>query len=152
MALSVDWDNQESGRPGITHWVLIGFELFVAVGAVYVGVGLIAGNAIHITDEWLVGTPFNSWVAPGILLLIVVALPMTIAAVAEKRRLSWSYRASLLAGAAQIGWIIAQWLITQRFFFLQPAMIAAGGAVLLLAWVAYGQAKSIENKAETWKR
>ena len=58
----------------------------------------------------------------------------------------------VLAGAAQIGWIVAQWLIMQRFFFLQPAMFAAGGAVLLLAWVAHGQAKSIENKAESWKR
>ena len=104
----------------------------MAVGAVYGGVGLISGNAIHITDEWLAGMPFN----PGycrVFLLIVVALPMTVAAVAEIRRLSWSYRAALVAGGAQIGWIIAQWLILQRFFFLQPAMFAAGGAVLLLA-------------------
>jgi hypothetical protein len=39
----------------------------------------------------------------------------------------------------------------QRLFVLQPAMFAAVGAALLLAWVAHGQAKSVENKAESWK-
>ena len=151
MAASVDRGNRVSGWPGIAHWVLIGVELFVAVGAVYGGVGLIAGNAIHIADEWLVGTPFNSWILPGIFLLVVVAFPMMTAAVAEIRRLRWSYSASLVAGAAQVGWIIAQWLIMQRFFLLQPVMFAAGAAVLLLARVVHGQAKSVVNKAESRK-
>jgi hypothetical protein len=151
MSSSIDRDNRESGRPGIAHCVLIGVELFVAVGAVYGGVGLISGNAIHIADEWLAGTPFNSWVLPGILLLIVVALPMTVAAVAEIRRLSWSYRASpsrvarRAAGSPPNG-------LSCNGFPLQPAMFAARGAVLLLAWAAHGQAQSVENKAESWKK
>ena len=56
-----------------------------------------------------------------------------------------------VAGGAQIGWITAQWFILQRFS-LQPAMFAARGAVLLLAWAAHGQAQSVENKAESWKK
>jgi hypothetical protein len=152
MTSSLDRDNRVGRRSGIAHWALIGVELFVAVGAVYGGIGLIAGNAIHISDEWLVGTPFDSWVLPGIFLLIVVAIPMAIAAAAEMRRLRWSYAASLIAGAAQLGWIVAQWLIMQRFFFLQPAMFVAGVAVLLLAWIAHGNVKGTTNTAESWKR
>lgn len=137
MTSSVDRKVKVGRGSGIAHWALIGVELFVAVGAVYGGVGLMAGNAIHISDDWLVGTPFDTWTLPGIFLLIVVALPMTIAAAAEMRRLRWSYRASVVAGAAQIGWIIAQWVIMQQFFFLQPTMFAAGVAVLLLAMLAH---------------
>jgi hypothetical protein len=74
----------------------VGVEVFVAVGAVYGGIGLIAGNAIHISDDWLVGTPFDSWVLPGVFLLLVVAAPMTVAAVAELRRRQWAYTASVI--------------------------------------------------------
>ena len=117
----------------LTRWALVGVELFLAVGAVYGSIGLIAGNAIDIPDDWLTGTPFGSWVLPGIFLLLVVAAPMTVAATGEVRRQRWAYAASVLAGAAQIGWIVAQWVIMQRFFFLQPAMLTAGAVVLLLA-------------------
>src|SRR6476619_4862054 len=119
------------------RWALVAVEVFVAVGAVYGGIGLIAGNAIHISDDWLVGTPFDSWVLPGIFLLLIVAAPMTIAAVAELRRRQWSYTASVFAGVAQIGWIIAEWVIMQRFFVLQPAMLTAGTVVVLLAWMVH---------------
>src|SRR6478609_5187852 len=119
------------------RWALVGVEVFVAVGAVYGGIGLIAGNAIHISDDWLVGTPFDSWVLPGVFLLLVVAAPMTVAAVAELRRRQWAYTASVIAGVAQIGWIIAQWVIMQRFFVLQPVMFTAGTVVVLLAWAAH---------------
>ena len=96
--------------------------------------GLIAGNTIKMRDDWLDGTPFTSWVLPRVLLLIFVALPMAVAAVGEWRQTRWSYAAGLVAGAAQIGWIFAQWLIIQMYFFLQPVMLAAGVAVLALTW------------------
>ena len=80
------------------------------------------------------GHPVESWTWPGIFLLIVVAVPMTVAAVAEATRAGWAYPASLLAGAALIGWIVAQWVIVQRYFFLQPLMFTTGVLVLGLAW------------------
>ena len=59
---------------------LIGIEALVSVVALYGGIGLIAGNALKMRDDWLDGTPFTSWVLPGVLLLIVVAVPMGVAA------------------------------------------------------------------------
>jgi hypothetical protein len=114
--------------------VLIGVEGLVAVGAAYGGIGLIAGNAIEMRNEWLDGTPFTSWVLPGVFLLVVVALPMAVAVIGEWTRTRWSYAAGLVAGAAQIGWICAQWLIMQEYFFLQPIMLAFGAVVLALTW------------------
>lgn len=126
-----------SGRAKVAWWALVGVEGFVAAGALYGGIGLIANNALQMTDDWLIGTPFDSWTLPGVLLLLVVALPMIVAVVAEVFRLSWAYGASIVAGAAQIGWIVAQWLIMQKFFILQPVMLTAGVIILLLAWASH---------------
>lgn len=126
-----------SGWTALARGLLVGVEMFVAVGAVYGGVGLIANNSIGMLPEWLEGTPFRSWTLPGIFLLLVVAVPMITAAVAELRRLSWAYVASVAAGAAMVGWIIAQLLIIQRYFFLQPIMAGCGVLVLVLAWLVH---------------
>jgi hypothetical protein len=115
------------------HWVLVAVETLVAAAAVYGGVGLIAGNVIGMRDDWLVGTPFRSWVLPGVLLLLVVAAPMAVAAALELRRSPWAAVASVTAGAAQVAWIAAQLAIMQRYFVLQPVMTALGLLVILVA-------------------
>ncbi len=112
---------------------LIAVELFVAAGAVYGGVGLINGNKIKIDDAWLSSTPFATWTWPGIFLLVVVAVPMTLAAVVELMRRPTAYAWSLGAGTAQVGWIVVQWVVMQRYFILQPVMLCAGLIVVILA-------------------
>jgi hypothetical protein len=108
-------------------------ELLVTLAALYGGVGLIADNAIGMGDDWLAGTPFTSWMWPGILLLLVVAAPMAVAAVLELGGSRWATTASVLAGAAQIGWIGAQLLVMQRYHVLQPIMLGFGLLVVLMA-------------------
>lgn len=119
------------------QWPTIVMELLIVVAALYGGVGLmwdlVADNAIGMTQDWLVGTPFTSWVLPGVFLLAVVAAPMGTAAVLELRRSPWAAAASVVAGAAQVGWIAVQLAVMQRYFVLQPVMIFAGLAVLALA-------------------
>lgn len=121
---------------GITRTALIAVEVFVAGGAVFGGIGLIA-DTLGMQADWLSGTPFSSWVWPGIFLLLIVAVPMVIAAIGEWSRQGWAYAVSLMAGAALVGWIVAQWLVIGKYFFLQPTMLGAGLLVLLLAWLAH---------------
>jgi hypothetical protein len=121
------------GRP----WPLILLELLVAASATYGGVGLMWHDAIHMPDEWLEGTPFTSWVIPGVLLLVVVAAPMTVAAWLELRRSRWSMAGSVVSGAALIGWIAAELFIMQRYNVLQPVMLCSGLAVVLVALWAH---------------
>lgn len=120
----------------MAHWSLIGVELLIAANAIYGGLGLI-GSGMGMPLEWLQGTPFDSWVLPGVALLVVIAAPMTIAAAAEITRATWAYRMSLAAGALQIGWIVAQVLVLRRYFFLQPVLFVLGALVILLAWLAH---------------
>lgn len=123
------------------QWTTIVVELLIVAAASYGGVGLmwdlVADNAIGMTQDWLVGTRFTSWVLPGVFLLAVVAAPMGAAAVLELRRSPWAAAASVVAGAAQVGWIAVQLAVMQRYFVLQPVMIGAGLVVLALAlWAA----------------
>jgi hypothetical protein len=123
-------------RGGHRQWPTIAVELLVAAAAVYGGVGLI-GDTIGMVPEWLDGTPFTSWVLPGVLLLVVVAVPMAGAAVLELRRSPRASAASVVAGAAQLGWIGAQLAVMQRYFFLQPVLLGLGLLVMVLAlWAA----------------
>jgi hypothetical protein len=118
---------------GRRSWLLIAVEGVIAVSAGYGGVGLIWNNVIQMPPDWLQGTPFTSWVLPGVFLLLVVAIPMGAAAVLELRSSPWAQLASIVAGAAQVGWIGAQLLIMQRYNVLQPVMLGFGLAVVLLA-------------------
>lgn len=115
------------------HWSPAVLEALIAAAAVYGGIGLAAANIIAMPADWLTGTPFDSWVLPGILLLLVVAAPMAVAAVLELRRSPWAAVASVTAGSAQIGWIAAELLIMQKYNVLQPVMMLLGLLVVLLA-------------------
>lgn len=116
---------------------LVVLELLVGAAALYGGIGLAAGNLIGMPDEWLVGTPFTSWLWPGVFLLLVVAVPMVAAAMLELRGSPRAAVVSVLAGAAQVAWIAVQLLVMQRYHVLQPVMSLAGLAVLLLALAAH---------------
>lgn len=137
------------GRPTTTPVVrrsLVTVEVLVAAAAVFGGVGLIADNAIGMLPEWLAETPFASWTWPGVFLLLVVALPMTVAAMAETAGSRFAYAASLGAAAAQVGWIVVQWLVMQRYFFLQPIMLGAGLLVGVLAWLTHRDAPVVVGR------
>jgi hypothetical protein len=125
-----------------THlrWVISVTELLVAASALYGGIGLILDNRIGMLDEWLDGTPFTSWTLPGVFLLVVVAIPMLLAATLEIRRSAWAPWASIGAGAAQIGWVGVQLLVMQRYNVQQPMMLGFGLLILLLSvWARRAQ-------------
>ena len=125
--------SSRAGQPPRTHWLLVGVESLVALAAVYGGVGLIWDNKIGMPADWLSGTPFPNWVLPGVFLILVVAVPMAVAAVLEARRSPWAPVASVVAGGAQIAWIGVQLLVMQRYNVLQPVMLGVGLAVIVLA-------------------
>ncbi|TCK22347.1 hypothetical protein [Pseudonocardia endophytica] len=107
-------------------------EIVMAAAAVGGGVGLMADNAIGMTDDWLAATGFASWTVPGLLLILVVAVPTAVAAVLEIRGAGHAAEASVVAGLLQVGWILAQLVVVQRYVVLQPVVLACGVAVVAL--------------------
>jgi hypothetical protein len=130
-----------------SRWALIGVEALIGANAIYGGIGLIR-DGMGMPAEWLDWTPFGSWALPGVFLLAVIGVPMFSAAAAEILRSPWAYLASLTAAACQLGWIIAQVAILQRYFFLQPVLFAAGLVVGGLAvWSHRGERLPLHRHA-----
>lgn len=117
------------------QWALVATLALVTVNAVYGGIGLMA-NGMGMPDDWLERTPFDSWVLPGVALLLTVAVPQAWALVASWRGGPTAPRVALLVGAALVLWIVVQLLVLRRYFFLQPVIAGLGllEVALALAW------------------
>jgi hypothetical protein len=116
----------------IGWWLLVVVEAVVAVNAVYGGIGLIV-NGMGMPADWLNGTPFSSWLVPGVLLMLLIAVPMASAAIAEVVGTLRAYEVSVTAGAVLVGWIAAEVVILRHFSLLQPILFVVGILVVLLA-------------------
>lgn len=73
--------------------------------------------------------PGHSTVFAGIALALVVALPMSTAAVLVLRRQPRARLAGAAAGMLLVGWIAVELMIIRQFSWLQPACAVAGAAL-----------------------
>lgn len=107
------------------RWLLILLLLFNALGAYYGSYMLLldpSGEAIQMADGILEGSPFSSFLIPGIILLLVNGLLPTVAAVGMITRkpqkplpgfpvlkpYHWSWSLALIAGIGLMIWIGVQ--------------------------------------------
>ena len=129
-------------RPGTRRrrpwqaWALVAVELFVAYQAGYGGIGLIT-DTWSLPAEWLVRTPFTTWVGPGWVLILLVGVPHVLAAipvVALPGRPRLGILAGFLAGISLLVWIAVQLAVLQVYFFLQPVIAVIGLIEIGLAY------------------
>ncbi|MGV9709597.1 hypothetical protein ACWDTI_02910 [Gordonia sp. NPDC003424] len=109
-------------------WTLAAVELFIVVQATWGGIALIS-DQWTLPRDWLTRTPFDTWVGPGWMLIVLVAIPHLLSAVAivvEPRSPRLGILAGVLAGASLLIWIAAQIVLLQVFFFLQPVIAVIG--------------------------
>jgi hypothetical protein len=78
--------------------------LFVALAAIIGGITLAMG-VDKFPAEWLVGTPFRSYLIPGLILTVVVGGSAAVATIAALCRPAAGAVASMLAGAILLGWL-----------------------------------------------
>jgi hypothetical protein len=113
---------------GVTLFVA---SVFVALTAVGGGITLAAG-VDKFPADWLIGTPFSSYLIPGLILAVVVGGSAAVAAVATLRRSDAGALTSMLAGAIMLGWLAGERLIlppaasSPQFWWLEAIYIAAG--------------------------
>ncbi|NUS42707.1 MAG: hypothetical protein HOQ24_03285 [Mycobacteriaceae bacterium] len=93
--------------------------------------GLIAG-LIDLGETVNSRLPWRSPVLSGVALAVVVAAPMSAAALLSDRRDARAAKAAVSAGALLVGWIIGQLCVIRTFSWLQPVCLALGVAVLVL--------------------
>lgn len=115
--------------------------LLVGVAAVIGGVGLIAwpdGSGLRLPLSILEPSPFDSFLIPGLVLLIVIGLGSLTAGVLVLRDTPLADAAALLAGLSLLIWITAQMGMLRTINGLQLACLAAGVAIVMLALRRHG--------------
>lgn len=97
----------EPDRP-YTIPLLSGMILFQAVSGIAGGIGLMfdpTGASLGIPTEWLAGSPFDSYLIPGIILFTVLGLYPLAAWFAIRQRWHRAQTVALSVGIALIIWI-----------------------------------------------
>jgi hypothetical protein len=119
-------------RPG-RSWALLALEGFVGLTAAVCGVGLIV-YGLGIPEEELDGTPFDSFLVPGLLLSLVVGGSLLAAAWTVWQRLPQAPLVSAAAGCVLLGWIVGEAILIDGGRGLQAAVLAFALLIIGLAW------------------
>ncbi len=134
-------------RPFLT-WIL---WLFLAILSFY---GLVAGTMMLVSPdgsllkmdpEWLQGSPFTSYLIPGLLLFFCIGVLPALAIIGmafqpdwkwarsvniyPERNWGWTF--SLCSGIGTIIWIIVQ-QFTTKYFILQPVILTLAVCIIVL--------------------
>jgi hypothetical protein len=125
-------------RPGYA-WVAVALQLFTAVMAVPVGLAMVLdanGSPLGIPRDWIAGTPFGSFLVPGIVLLVMNGLGQLSAALLTWQRHPWAPWVTGFFAVGLMTWISVQVMVIP-FSALQPILFAVGlvEGSLALAWL-----------------
>jgi hypothetical protein len=94
------------------------------------------GSAIRAPLSLLEGTPFSTFLVPGLLLFAAVGVTNLIAAMLTLNREEGAEIPSFLAGLATVGWIIGELLVLEQFSWFQVIYLFTGLALMADAgWI-----------------
>ncbi|MDP1823728.1 MAG: flavodoxin domain-containing protein [Archangium sp.] len=122
----------------LVHRLVFWLCLFTGITAIAGGAALISGvNGVDGPPlAMLEHSPFETFLVPGLLLLVVVGMGNLAAATLEARRIAHSELAVSVAGAAVTVWIVTQLVMIRTFSWLQVLYFGVGvvtfGAALWL--------------------
>jgi hypothetical protein len=115
-------------------------EIFLGIGALFGGIQFILapdGHLLGVPVSMLAGTPFHSFLLPGLLLFTFVGVGPMVAAAITARRGAIGPLAALAVGLTLMGWITVEMVIFAgltslfwAFYLVLGTVIAAVG----LAW------------------
>jgi hypothetical protein len=119
-------------------WLLAGALAFLSASALLGGLALVldpSGAWLQMSPALLEGTPFRTFLLPGLVLFAVLGLCPLAALWGLARSARWAWLATLLVAGALVVWIAAQVLLVGYASWLQPFYGALGAGMLLLVLV-----------------
>ena len=117
----------------IAVWILLVVLVVQAIGAIGGGAVLVVspdGELMHMPLSQLEGSPFDSFLIPGLILLVVLGILPLVAAVGVWYRRSWAWWLAGVVGCGLMIWIAVEMTII-AFDWLQPAYFGVGLAIVL---------------------
>lgn len=138
-------------KKGIEVYLLALLLFNLAFGAFYGSISMILspdGALLGMQPDWLKGSPFHSFLVPGLILFCFGGLFPTLAFIGILFRPKWTFpniiniypdkywgwTLSLYTGIIIIIWIVVQQMMTS-YFILQPLIICNGLLIIVLTLV-----------------
>ncbi len=131
-------ENQTNFKSKWSRTGFIALEIFNGISALAGGFGLMTnpdGKALMMDISWLDGTPFSSFLIPGIVLFVVNGIGNSVGAVLSLRKHKMAPYIAAFFGFVMMVWIVSQvaWIGYQSF--LQPLYFGTGIAQLIMAYI-----------------
>ncbi len=93
--------------------------LLVGVSAVIGGYGLITTNGLGMPTSWLEGSPFKSYLFPGLILTFIIGGIFITTSVLIFMKYKYAMQASVIAGICLVIWIFTEVYIIKHSNILQ---------------------------------
>ena len=114
-------------------WVLLALLVVQAVGAIGGGGVLVIspdGDLMQMPVSQLEGSPFDSFLVPGLILLVVLGILPLVAVIGLWSRRTWAWWLAGVLGCGLLIWIVVEMSIIE-YDWLQPAYFGMGLAIVL---------------------
>ena len=122
-------------------------EIFLGIGALFGGIQFILapdGHLLGVHLSMLAGTPFRSFLVPGLLLFIFVGLGPMVAAAITARRRAIGPLAAFAVGLTLMGWITVEMVIFAGLTSLFWAFYLILGTVIAAVGAAWWRSNSVQ--------
>lgn len=116
-------------RPSRLALILGSLQFFVAIGAFPAGILMLIdpdGSALGLPEALLTGSPFDSYLIPGIILIIVNGVFQTMGGVVSFKKRSMAGRLGMALGLLLICWILAQMVLISEVDLLHFVYLGIG--------------------------
>ena len=140
-------DSRSHRLPGIAR-LAVSLEIFLGIGAVAGGGQFLLapdGHLLGMSARNLAGTPFHSFLVPGLLLFTFVGIGPFVAAAITARRQALAPLAAVAVGLTLMVWVSVEMVMLAGFISLLWALYLTLGtaiAALGVAWLRYEAAQT----------
>jgi hypothetical protein len=125
--------------PGIAR-LAVALEIFLGLGALFGGGAFILapdGHLLGMPTSLLAGSPFPSYLVPGIVLFTFVGVAPLVAALMTVRRLPLAPVAAVAVGLTLIGWVAVEMVVLAGPGSLAWALYLVLGACIAMVGVGW---------------
>ena len=146
-----------AARPASTSRRLPGLARLAMVLEILLGIGAVGGGSLFILApdghlmglplKMLTGTPFRSFLVPGLLLFTFVGVAPMVAAAITARRLAIGPLAALAVGVTLMSWITVEMVMFAGFTSLLWAFYLVLGTVIAAVGAAWWRSSAARNGA-----
>ena len=127
------------GQPRRLWWLgLVTVGWFNLLSALSGGIGLLFANGLGMPLYLLDDSPFDSFIVPGLILLLIVGGTQALAVLLQHRRHPWYPAAAGVAGFGMIIWIYVEVALLPGYAFLMTLYFSTGVLQLVFILLCLG--------------